>query len=101
MGRVQYHDVEVPEINDTEGKVIQPGFTKTEPRLNPKWDATKEYIPRSQRPEWVAVGLLGKLLLRDDGTCEVNGYCKPNDEGIGTNATKAIVFLSVLGLIKY
>jgi hypothetical protein len=23
-------------------------------------------------------------LVRDDGTCQVNGYCKPNDEGIAT-----------------
>ena len=30
--------------------------------------------------------MLGKLLVRDDGTCQVNGYCKPNNEGIATAA---------------
>lgn len=61
-----------------------PEFTKTEPILNPEWDASQEYIPRLQRPEWVVVGLVGKLLIRDDGTCQPKGYCKPNDEGIAT-----------------
>ncbi|MFE4403911.1 peptidase G2 autoproteolytic cleavage domain-containing protein, partial [Bacillus subtilis] len=55
------------------------------------------YIPRSQRPEWVAVGLLGKLLVRDDGTCEVNSYCKSNDEGIATKANQGYRVLERTG----
>jgi hypothetical protein len=85
-GRTQYHKVLVPEIKDNEGRVIQASFTKTEPILNPEWDSSQKYIPRLQRPEWVPVGLLGKLLIRDDGTAQVNGYCKPNNEGIATAA---------------
>lgn len=38
------------------------------------------------RPEWVAVGLLGQLLIRDDGTCKPDGYCLPNDDGIATSS---------------
>jgi hypothetical protein len=30
-------------------------------QLNPEYDPTKEYIPRSQRPEWNLVGILGVL----------------------------------------
>ncbi|GAA3324898.1 hypothetical protein GCM10020331_054600 [Ectobacillus funiculus] len=41
-----------------------------------------------KRPEWVAVGMLGKLLIRDDGTCKVNSYCQPNDDGIATASDK-------------
>lgn len=37
------------------------------------------------------------MLLRDDGTCEVNGYCKPNDEGVGTNATQGYRVLERTG----
>ncbi|MFD6211037.1 peptidase G2 autoproteolytic cleavage domain-containing protein [Peribacillus sp. NPDC060253] len=85
-GRIQYHEVVVPEMKNADGTVVQPEFTKTEPILNPEWDASKEYIPRLQRPEWVPVGLLGKLLVRDDGTCQPNGYCKPNNEGLATAA---------------
>jgi|APCry1669192522_1035417.scaffolds.fasta_scaffold00843_2 hypothetical protein len=32
--------------------------------LNPDYDPTLEYVPRSQRKEWSAVGLMGKLALR-------------------------------------
>jgi trimeric autotransporter adhesin len=86
-GRIQYHEVVVPEVKDGEGNVIQPAFTKREPILNPEWDDSKEYIPRLQRPEWVSIGVVGKLLVRDDGNCQVGGYCKPNDEGIATEAS--------------
>lgn len=83
-GRIQYHEVVVQEVKDNEGRVIQPAFIKTEPMLNPGWDSSQEYVPRLKRPEWVPVGLLGKLLVRDDGTARINGYCKPNNEGIAT-----------------
>lgn len=32
--------------------------------LNPDYDPEEEYIPRERRPEWSAVGLLGKLRVR-------------------------------------
>ncbi len=38
--------------------------TKERPKLNPKYDPKKEYIPREKRPEWNCVGLLGQLPLR-------------------------------------
>jgi hypothetical protein len=54
--------------------------------INPKYDASRQgsYIERSRRPEWAPVGMMGKLLVRDDGTCKVGKFCKPNDEGIAT-----------------
>lgn len=54
--------------------------------LNPDYDSNKEYIPRSDRKEWDPVGLMGKLICIDDGTCEVNGYCYPSTNGIGTKS---------------
>ncbi len=33
-------------------------------QINPVWNSGLEYVPRSERPEWVAVGLLGKLWVR-------------------------------------
>ncbi|MGM0879291.1 MAG: peptidase G2 autoproteolytic cleavage domain-containing protein, partial [Bacillota bacterium] len=87
-GRVQYHDIVIPAEKDKDGNVIMPERTEKQPILNPDWDHTREYIPRLERPEWVAVGLLGKLLVRDDGTCKVGGYCKPNVEGIATASNK-------------
>lgn len=83
-GRIQYHEVVVPAVKDHNGKVIIPEYKETQPIINPEWNPEQEYIPRMKRPEWVAVGMLGKLLVRDDGTCQVDGYCKPNGEGIAT-----------------
>jgi len=54
------------------------------PKLNPAYDPTKKYISRDNRPEWAAVGIVGKLIVRDDGSCEVNGFCKTADGGIAT-----------------
>lgn len=38
-----------------------------------------EYIPRSQRKEWISVGLMGKLYVRDDGKCSPGGFCDCKD----------------------
>ena len=42
---------------DTDGA----GNPLLRPKYNPDYDPSITYIPRSQRPEWAAVGLLGKL----------------------------------------
>lgn len=54
--------------------------------INPDYDATKEYIPRENRPEWDWVTNDGDIVLVDDGTCEVNGFATV---GAGGKATKA------------
>ena len=88
-GRIQYHEVTIEAtyetIDDKQVEII-PEHTEIHPIYNTDWDSTKEYISREKRPEWSSVGMLGKLLVRDDGTCEINGYCKPNDEGIATKS---------------
>lgn len=51
---------------------------------NPDYDPTQKYIPRAERKEWDVVGMRGVLTVRDDGTCEVNSYCKPIKGGTVT-----------------
>jgi hypothetical protein len=85
-GRVQYKEVDLPARTDGAGRELMPRHAEFQPMLRPDWDPDRDYVPRLKRPEWVAVGMLGKLLVRDDGTCEVNGYCKPNGDGIATKA---------------
>lgn len=85
-GRVQVQEVEIPPYKDEEGKVIIPKRTELQPVLNPAWDPDIPYVSRLKRDEWVVVGLLGKLLVRDDGSCQVNGYCQPGENGIATKA---------------
>lgn len=85
-GHIQYQEVEEAEVRDEYGHIIRSAFVKREPVLNPEWDASQEYVPRMERDEWVAVGIIGKLLVRDDGSCLPGGYCMPNAEGIATSA---------------
>lgn len=63
-------------------KIIKKIGTKY--KENPDYDPTLPYIQREDRPEWDAVGMMGVLSVRDDGTCEVNGYCKVAEGGIAT-----------------
>jgi len=80
-GRVQYHDVLIPATDD------EPERVEKHPIYNPDWDSSQEYISREKRKEWSPVGMTGKLFVRDDGTCQVNGFCKSNDDGIATAST--------------
>lgn len=58
--------------------------TGTKYKENPDYDPEMPYVQREDRPEWDAVGMLGVLSVRDDGTCEVNGFCKVTNGGIAT-----------------
>lgn len=51
---------------------------------NPNYNPTLTYVQRKDRAEWDAVGMLGVLSVRDDGTCKVNGYCTVAEGGIAT-----------------
>lgn len=54
----------------------------------------ESYVSRLDRKEWAAVGLVGKLIVVDDGTCEVNGYCVPTNGGIATKSETGYRVLS-------
>lgn len=40
-------------------------------------DSSRQYVPRTDRKEWVRVTLLGKALVRDDGTLRAGQFCMP------------------------
>jgi len=61
-------------LKDKEGNLI----------LSDSYKDDNEYIPRSERPEYSPVGTHGQLIVIDDGTCEVNGYCGVGKNGKGT-----------------
>lgn len=56
--------------------------------LSDNYNLNQTYIPRSERPEWETVGMLGKLIVYDDGTCIENEYCTAGNAGIATDAKK-------------
>lgn len=78
-------EVTVPESTDEAGNVI-PSYTSIQYVVNSDFDPETEYVSREFRKEWSPVGMLGQLTLVEDGTCTVNGYCKPSANGIGTAA---------------
>lgn len=90
FGRIKYEwqTVTHEAFLDDEGNVITPEKTESvyAPVSNPDYNPDQEYTKRADRPEWSAVGMMGKLYVRDDGTCQVNGYAKPIN-GVATAST--------------
>lgn len=84
FGRIQYEDKVIH--HEAEGEIPAWDETIKAPIVNPDYDPDKKYIKRADRPEWSAVGMMGKLYVRDDGTCQVNGFAKPIN-GVATAST--------------
>lgn len=82
--RMEHHEA----IYNDEGELIKEAWTEHihAPKQNPDYDTTKPYTKRADRPEWQIVGMMGKLYVRDDGSCVVNGYADVVN-GIATKAT--------------
>lgn len=86
------YEEEVPEVitnEEGEEEVIIKKVKRTGTKWKevPDYDPERPYVQRSERQEWSAVGMLGVLSVIDDGTCEVNGFCKVTDEGTATSST--------------
>lgn len=78
-------EVEVPaKTDDVTGEVIIPASTTIQYVLNPDYNPNEEYIMRENRKEWGIVGLIGQIVMIDDGTCVVGGRVEPSTNGIGT-----------------
>lgn len=84
FGRPIYETVTIPEKRDENGDLIVEEHTEEQLKVSSKYDSKKKYIARNERPEWAAIGLLGKLVCLDDGTAKVNDYVKPNENAIAT-----------------
>lgn len=84
FGRPINEELTIPAEQDKAGRVIIPERIETHQKLTSDYDNTQEYIRRSDRPEWTAVGMMGKLVVEDDGTCEVNGWCTTGAAGAAT-----------------
>lgn len=81
-------EVEIPEQKDKDtGEIIHPAYTTTQYIVNPDYNPDEPYIMRENRQEWDIVGLLGQVVMVDDGTCVAGGYVKPLINGIGTAAS--------------
>ena len=86
FGRTVMEMQDFPAEIGPDGEEITPARRELAPKLNPDYDHTLKYQPRTQRPEWDAVGLLGKLVAVDDGTCQVNGWATVGEGGKATTS---------------
>ena len=92
FGRIQYEDKVIHhEAEERNGETI-PAWDETikAPIVNPDYNPDQKYTKRADRPEWSAVGMMGKLYVRDDGTCQVNGFAKPIN-GVATASTSGTI----------
>ena len=76
-------EIELEEVKTVEKQSL--GFWK-HPRINPDYDPEQAYVNRANRPEWDTVGMLGKLYVRDDGTCIPNFYATVGENGVATSS---------------
>ena len=85
-GRIIYDEIELEQTtcdpNDPEKEIVETIRRKV-PRINPDFDSTLEYVPRTERPEWGVVGLMGQIYVRDNGLAVIGGYVTPT-QGIAT-----------------
>lgn len=82
--RMEHHEA----IYNPDGELIEEAWDEEvhAPKQNPDYDPSQPYTKRADRPEWQIVGMMGKLYVRDDGSCVVNGYADVAN-GIATKAT--------------
>lgn len=103
-------EVEVPEDEEEKMKLLsQPNYRLQDDKIyridttvvdyetpswrykeNPNYNPDQQYIERKDRKEWSAIGMMGVLAVRDDGSCSVNGYCKVDNGGTATSANEYI-----------
>lgn len=87
FGRYIEETYEYEEIwTDKDGKVNTETREGIRYKENPDYDPEEQYIPREERSEWSAIGMVGVLSVYDDGTCQVNGYCRCGEGGAATLA---------------
>ncbi len=97
-GRPIQEVMEIPEEVDNEGNVIAESYKKLTNKVSLDYNENQKYLGRSKRPEWDAIGMLGKLVMRDDGTSQVNKYVWSNDEGKATYSEKETKFRCIARL---
>ena len=57
------------------------------PVKNPDYDESLKYISRDKRKEWCKVGIVGQVIVRQDGSLESGSYVNCIN-GIATKSTE-------------
>lgn len=94
FGRILTKEVKEPYTVREDGALVIKTRTVACPEVNPDYDPTQRYIPRQERPEWAAVGLIGRLVVRQDGTLTAGGCCVVGENGLATTAEEGYYVMS-------
>lgn len=87
-GRKIYEEVEEFIVRkDEKGNEIKETIKIKQAKVNPEWNSKTKYIPRKNRKEWSAIGLLGKIRVRDDGSSIPGQFSKVGATGIATKSS--------------
>jgi len=63
--QVSYQTDKIPsDVTVPDDAVVTSGSDMLRPKENPDYNASTEYVPREDRKEWDAIGLMGKLRVR-------------------------------------
>jgi hypothetical protein len=64
-GRYIMEDYQTEEVDysDSSGNIFYKTVTRQRPKISDNFDPNAQYIPRSQRPEWNVVGLVGQVRI--------------------------------------
>lgn len=73
---------------ETNTKVKESTGYHVYPKINPEYNPDQTYIKRADRKEWDAIGMIGKLHAKDDGTCTVGMYAKVGVNGVITHCSE-------------
>lgn len=100
-GRPIYEDVEYihkeyEKQEDGTFKQIDKKYIAHIRKLNPLYNTKEKYIPRIERPEWSYVGMMGKILIKQDGTLVEGGFCKSGANGIATASKSGYYVMEVI-----
>lgn len=96
-----HHEAEYAEVKKTDPEtgeeiteqvLLHDEYDAEEYILNPDYDPEQEYIPREQRQEYDYVSSWGKLVIVDDGTCEVNGFATVGEGGKATKSDTQTIY---------
>ena len=65
--------------------------TKPSRTYNPDYDPNRDYVPRSERKEWDAIGLMGKLVVRRGQPIGANWILMKSNVGTDPNDSNIIL----------
>jgi len=66
-------------------------ITRPSRTYNPDYDPSRDYVPRSQRREWDAIGLVGKLVVRRGQPIGSNWILMKSNVGVDPNDNNIIL----------